>query len=136
MARFLERYLSFDGRLARLPCFIRGLYLAIAAVAIFFISVPLFAAGGLWWWLGILDVAVSLAILAGGSVSLFVRRLHDLGLSGYHAIWVCGAEVGWNVLSYGPSRAIVFGLPFAAISAWLTFWPGNKEANRFGPVPE
>jgi uncharacterized membrane protein YhaH (DUF805 family) len=136
MVRILQRYLSFDGRLARLPFFLRNFSLGIAAAIVFIVSVPLFANGGIWWWLGILDVIASLALLGVGAASLMVRRLHDLGLSGYHAIWVGAAQGIWTVLSYAPPRAMLFGLPLAAICAWLTFWPGNKEANRFGAVPD
>jgi uncharacterized membrane protein YhaH (DUF805 family) len=69
-------------------------------------------------------------------LSLAVRRLHDLGLSGYHAIWVEAADFGATVLSYGPPRMLLLALPLAAINLWLLLWPGNAEANRFGAVPE
>jgi hypothetical protein len=26
-------------------------------------------------------------------------------------------------------------LPLAAVGLWLLFWPGNREANRFGERP-
>jgi uncharacterized membrane protein YhaH (DUF805 family) len=133
VAKLLQRYLSFDGRLARLPFFIRSVYLGIAtSVVLIVTAVPLFATGGVWWWLGIADVIACLVFLGVGAVSLTVRRLHDLGLSGYHAIWVGTAEAGWSVLSHGPPRVMFLGLPLAAISFWLLFWPGNRNANRFG----
>jgi uncharacterized membrane protein YhaH (DUF805 family) len=95
MSTVLDHYFSFHGRLARLPFFIRGIYLVIAAVVLFFVSVALFANGGrLWWWLGLIEVIVCLSVLGVGSVSLIVRRLHDLGFSGYHVIWVGAAELG------------------------------------------
>jgi uncharacterized membrane protein YhaH (DUF805 family) len=136
MAKFLQpllqRYLSFDGRLARLPFFIRGVYLSIAMVIVFLVAIPLFAAGGIWWWLGMFDAIAGLALFGVGEASLIVRRLHDLGLSGYHAIWVGAAEAGWSVLSYAPPRVMFLALPLAAICLWLLFWPGNRDANRFG----
>jgi uncharacterized membrane protein YhaH (DUF805 family) len=132
MARLLQRYLSFDGRLARLPFFIRGIYLGIAVSIVFLTAIPLFAAESVWWWLGMLVAIAGVALFGVGEASLIVRRLHDLGLSGYHAIWVGAAEAGWFVLSYGPPRAMFVGLPLAAICLWLLFWPGNGEANRFG----
>jgi uncharacterized membrane protein YhaH (DUF805 family) len=132
MAKLLQRYLSFDGRLARLPFFIRNIYLGVAVTVIFVVAIPLFAAGGIYWWLGMLDVMAGIALFAVGETSLMVRRLHDLGLCGYHAIWVGAAEAGWIVLSYGPPRVMFLGLPLAAICLWLLFWPGRSEANRFG----
>ena len=136
MATFLERYLSFHGRLARLPFFGRGIFIAILASAVSFVSIPFFSSGGIWWWVGILVVMASLALLGTGIASLFVRRLHDLNLSGYHAIWVGAADVGWSVLSYGTLRAMLLGLPLAAICAWIALWPGSAGANRFGERPE
>ena len=136
MTGVLDRYYSFHGRLARLPFFIRNFYLGIAASVLFMVSIPLFANGGFWWWLGILYVIALLAFLGVGVASLMVRRLHDLGLSGYHAIWVAAAQSIWTVLSYAPPKVMLLGLPLFAICFWVTFWPGNKEANRFGAVPD
>jgi len=137
MKRLLHRYFSFDGRLARLPFFLRGVYLGLGAAVLGIGSVPLFSTDTrLGYWAGVLVVIVAFGLLAVGMASLTVRRLHDLGLSGYHAIWVGAAQVGWAVLSRVPPEQAVFGLPLAAISLWITFWPGNRKANRFGDVPE
>ncbi len=132
-----ERFFSFNDRLARLPFFLRGIQVGIAAVVIFFASLPLFMNGGrVLWWAGIAVVAVAVAVLGISTVSLTVRRLHDLGLSGYHAIWVVAADAASEVLSHGSTKAVLFSLPLAAIGLWLMVWPGNKDANRFGAVPE
>jgi uncharacterized membrane protein YhaH (DUF805 family) len=133
----IERFFSWNGRLARLPFFLRGIQVGIAAVVIFFASLPLFMNGGaLLWWAGIVIVAFAGAVPVIATVALTVRRLHDLGLSGYHAIWVVAADAASEVLSYGSAKAVLFSLPLAAIGLWLTFWPGNKNANRFGSVPD
>lgn len=133
----LERFFSFDGRLARLPFFLRDIQIVIVAVVIFFLSLPFFINGGrALWWAGILVVALAGVVLVVATVSLTVRRLHDLGLSGYHAIWVVAADATSEVLSYGSAKAVLFSLPLAAIGFWLLFWPGNKDVNRFGAVPE
>jgi uncharacterized membrane protein YhaH (DUF805 family) len=136
MTSLVERYLSFRGRLARLPFFIRGLYLGIAAAVVFAASLPLFSNGArVWWWAGLIVAMVALALLGVGSVSLIVRRLHDVGLAGYHAIWVGAAEAGWLALSYAPPAVLLLGLSLAAIGLWLAFWPGNAGDNRFGVSP-
>jgi uncharacterized membrane protein YhaH (DUF805 family) len=96
---------------------------------------PFFSREGLWWWLGILIVAAALVLLFVGGVSLTIRRLHDLGLSGYHAIWVTAAQTMWVPLSYGPPEIMLAGLPLAAVGLWLLFWPGNRGPNRFGEKP-
>ncbi len=133
----VERFFSFDARLARLPFFLRGIQVGIGVVVIFFASLPLFMNGGrLLWWAGIVGVALAGAVLVAATVSLTVRRLHDLGLSGYHAIWVVAADAASEVLSYGSAKVVLFSLPLAAIGLWLLLWPGTKDANRFGTVPD
>jgi uncharacterized membrane protein YhaH (DUF805 family) len=137
MKRMLQRYFSFDGRLARLRFFGRSIFVGVGAAAVSIASVPFFSTDTrLGYWAGVLVLIMALALLAVGLASLTIRRLHDLGLSGYHAIWVGAAQVGWAVLSRAPPEKLVFGLPLAAVCLWITFWPGNRKANRFGDVPE
>jgi uncharacterized membrane protein YhaH (DUF805 family) len=133
MTALLERYVSFDGRLARLPYFIRGIYVGIATIVVFFASLPLFAHGSrAAWWAGLALVVAAFAVIGVGTVSLIVRRLHDLGLSGYHAIWIGAAELGWTLLSYAPDQVQLLALPLLAILVWLQFYPGNPADNRYG----
>jgi uncharacterized membrane protein YhaH (DUF805 family) len=133
MTTLLERYVSFDGRLARLPYFIRGIYVAIAAIVVFFASIPLFAHGSrAAWWAGLVLVVAAIAVIGVGTVSLIVRRLHDLGLPGYHAIWIGVAELGWYFLSDAPGETQLLALPLFAILVWLQFYPGNPADNRYG----
>jgi len=132
----LDRFFSFNGRLGRLPYFIRSLYLGIAASVVFVASIALFSTGrSLLWWMGLLCVIVCMAILIIGTVSLIARRLHDPGWSGYHVIWMGTAYVVLKAASYGSLKALLFGLPLAAIGLWLEFWPGNAYTNRFGEAP-
>jgi uncharacterized membrane protein YhaH (DUF805 family) len=137
MTALYDRFFIFDGRLARLPFFLRGIQVGILAAILFFATLPLFMNGSpLLWWAGLAGVILSVAVLAVATLSLTVRRLHDLSLSGYHAIWVVAAEVIAQCLSYGSNKAILFSLPLVAIGLWITFWPGKRDANRFGAVPE
>jgi len=124
MTKFFDRYLSFDGRLARLPFFARSLSLGVTAGVIFFISIPFFSNGGrFWWWIGLLVVIAALVFLVAGLACLIVCR--------YHAIFG-----GASVLSYAPPKVILFALPVFLINFWLMFWRGDKKTNRFGEVPE
>jgi uncharacterized membrane protein YhaH (DUF805 family) len=136
MTNLLRRYFSFHGRLARLPFFIRTLYINIAWAVLTFANMPRFLNGSrALWWAGVVGVIASLVLFGTGLASIFVRRLHDLGFSGYHVVWVAAAEIVWTVLTYGPAGGILLGLPLFAVDLWLTFWPGNASANRFGEVP-
>jgi uncharacterized membrane protein YhaH (DUF805 family) len=135
MTGWIERYFSFEGRLPRLPFFIRNVYVSIAAAVLIIASIPLFSQGSrVLWWAGIVFLAIAMTASAVSLVSLMVRRLHDLGLSGYHAIWVGVAQVFSTALSYGSDLAVLASLPLALIGLWLTFWPGQKTDNRFGPA--
>jgi uncharacterized membrane protein YhaH (DUF805 family) len=137
MSTLYDRFFEFNGRLARLPFFSRGIQVCILAVVLFFATLPLFMNGSpLLWWAGVAGVILSAAVLAVATLSLTVRRLHDLGLPGYHAIWVVAAEFIAQVFSYGSDKAVVLSLPLALIGLWITFWPGTRLTNRFGTVPE
>lgn len=135
MSGFVERYFSFEGRLWRLAFFIRNLYLSIAMGVLIIASIPFFSHGhAALWWFGIAYLAVAMAACAVSFVSLTVRRLHDLGLSGYHAIWVAATQILSTALSYGSDAAVLASLPFTLVGLWLLFWPGQKADNRYGPA--
>lgn len=131
MPAIVDRYFSFHGRLARLPFFIRGVYLTIAMMVFLVASIPLFSSE--LRWAGFAVLFGGIAVTAAGEISLTVRRLHDLGLSGYHAIWVAAADAAGTILSYGDTDLMVYlSLPLLLIGLWLLFWPGQARANRFG----
>jgi uncharacterized membrane protein YhaH (DUF805 family) len=129
-----EKYFSFQGRLARLPYFSRGFQVGIAAAVVFILSTAAFINGnGILWGIGLLQVVVAGAIFLGGFASLAVRRLHDLGLPGYHVIWVAIALLLSNVAYYSHNyHAILLNLPFVAVGLWIQLWPGQRGPNRFG----
>ena len=137
MKTLLHRYLSFDGRLGPGPFRNRSTYLGIGTGTFSIASVPLFLTESpLGYQAGVMVVIVALALLALGIAALTVRRLHDLGWSGYHAIWVAAAQSSWAFLAHAPLKTYVLGLPLAAIAVWIMCWPGNRKPNRFGDVPE
>ena len=72
----------------------------------------------------ILGVAAVIALIVAG-ISLDVRRLHDMDLSGW---WVLLLRLG----SIIPYAGFVVWLGSAI---WLGFAPGTQGQNRFGPDP-
>lgn len=133
MQKIFERYFSFQGRLGRARFYIRSLYIGLIGGVLFVMSTPLFSSeNAVAWWAGLGVAAAAGASLILGAASLIVRRLHDIGLSGYHAIWVGAAELSWPILSRAPERVVLLALPLFAICAWLIFWPGKAGENRFG----
>jgi uncharacterized membrane protein YhaH (DUF805 family) len=129
-----EKYFAFQGRLGRLPYFLRSFQVGIAAAIVFILSTAAFINGNaILWWVGLAVVVVAGAIYFGGVASLLVRRLHDLGLSGYHAIWIAIASVLSNAATYSHNLSVILlNLPFIAVGLWILFWPGQRGPNRFG----
>jgi uncharacterized membrane protein YhaH (DUF805 family) len=126
-------YFAFDGRLARIPFVKRYFYLNIGFTILFVSSIPLFSNGSaVLWWLGILELVIVTGIFSIGTVSVIVRRLHDLDLSGLHALWVGAALIGAIVLSYQSDFLLFLCLLPFAIWLWLLFCPGTEASNRFG----
>ena len=132
---------GFSGRLPRLRYFLLS---AIPAVVFFSTGIILVIdfAGGM---AGIREPKLIgcaalflLAVIVG--LSLTVRRLHDLGLSGWWilAIWIVPAalEAGAVLLINNPQLgSTLSSLTVVAIGGWLLLAPGTHGANRFGPDP-
>jgi len=71
-------------------------------------------------------------------ISCYVRRLHDLNLSGlFIVIWTVPISVGMLFRFYPISSESDGGtaplLAFAAVLLVFFAWPGTKGPNRFGP---
>jgi hypothetical protein len=73
------------------------------------------------------------AIGAGLFAATMASRLNDIGRSRWHALWL----TAWFALAVvlGQSHAAVIALPLALIVLAIGVLPGQKQANRFGPVP-
>jgi len=129
MSERLDRYLSFRGRLAPLPFFLRELSPNITAAVITFASIPLFASGSrVLRWAGLFVPLASLVLLAMGTISLIVRRFHDLNLSGYHAIWFAAVEVTWVAITYGPPEAILLAARSNLFLAGTVAWYARRQS--------
>ncbi|MFZ1987498.1 MAG: DUF805 domain-containing protein [Minisyncoccia bacterium] len=81
------------------------------------------------------------AVLAFFSIGLEVRRLHDLGLSGWFvliflvisvAIMLWGTVQIDGSLAYKPWASVFLLISFIA-NLFISFWPGNKGENKYGP---
>ena len=129
-ARFarLPALLGFRGRTGRLGFL--GWYLLGATYAL----ILLLAFAGLASKTG----SVVLVLLAGVPVVwvglvLTVRRLHDIGASGWHVLWLWGVPfaVAWaDGIRENATQLITHG-----IFAGLCLIPGTAGPNRFGAPP-
>jgi uncharacterized membrane protein YhaH (DUF805 family) len=133
-----KMFFSFTGRLGRLAFLLRGMALGITPGLLMVFGLALVLHGALWW-LGFLIGLIALAGLIMSGASLVVRRLHDLNLSGRHAIWAVPLQYAVLLPAALASQGVdIWGIDltsnfFAAVTgAWLLFWPGAKTKNRFG----
>jgi uncharacterized membrane protein YhaH (DUF805 family) len=86
------------------------------------------------WW------ATYLTFFAIGTWVLYAlqaKRLHDLGFSGLHLIWISAVWGGTTVMVWlSPVLAVIGGLFGACVYLWLYLAPGQPEENRFGLSPK
>ena len=132
---------GFSGRLPRLRYFLLSLIPAIVAFLTGIILAMNAGAGRVLFSQPLLVGCILLFVLVGiVGLSLTVRRLHDLGLSGWWilAIWIVPSAVEYaavrlvNNPQLGSTLSSVIAL---LIGLWLWLAPGTRGANRFGPDP-
>ena len=111
-------YFSFEGRLNRQPYIVRSLIIYVIMMGLFGCSYVLFGNeyGDTSVMEDLLDV-IAFITFCVSNLSLCVRRLHDLGRS------------GWLVL--------VNAIPVlnAALTIYMVFFKGNEGTNQYGPDP-
>ena len=105
-----EKYLTADGRLNRKPYILRSLFLGLISFVVSFVIVLL---AGTASTEGVRIVLQLLFAVPG--VMLVIRRLHDLGHSGW-----------WCLLGLIPLVNLILGI-------YLLFFKGETGPNRFGP---
>ena len=129
LRRFERTFLVFEGRIGRLRYLVHAILLPIAALivlGVFILALASLPEGGpigkgfniilsliqttLWITFVVLGIWISLS--AG------VRRLHDMGYSGW-----------FMLLNLVPFVGLVFGLV-------LLVWPGQEGENKYDPQPE
>jgi uncharacterized membrane protein YhaH (DUF805 family) len=114
---FWSKYVDFSGRARRSEYWWVVLFLVIVTLPLSIVDLVLFGELVLDAGIGVLTALFTLAILLPG-LSLSVRRLHDIGMS------------GWFVLLFLiPFAGSVFGLVIALIDS-------QRGANKFGPSPK
>lgn len=143
-----RRYFEFSGRSRRKEYWFFALFTTLVVMVLSAVMVGLLAAnfqgllqgavnpfeafgGAAWGGLALIGVFILASIIPG--VSLQVRRLHDLGVSGW---WYLGFFVASGVLGQVPN--VGSSLNSLLNLGWIVwmFMPGTKGANRFGDDPK
>jgi uncharacterized membrane protein YhaH (DUF805 family) len=130
---FTEALFGFNGRLARLPFFGYCVLLLFFCVLVG-AGAPVIRAetreGGAV--LGLVLLAILVGVISCG-LALIIKRLHDMGLAGTHAIWVYGLNVASVALT--PGLSVLTDLAVAGVFLWLCLGAGQPRSNQYGPVP-
>lgn len=155
-----ESWLDTNGRMARKRLLIRGVpllvvgtlvYLGIAEMTARSAGTSLFAgdpaSAATVARIEGMAGAIVVAVAAWPAAALIIRRLHDIGLSGWWLALMASGEVVNSValatgLAGAPPALTPVGqfATLLALAGGLSFiplalWPGQATANRYGPPP-
>lgn len=133
---FSQTLFGFKGRIARLPylgySLLGGLFVGIFLFMGFAVAASAKGASVL----GILIIAAAVIGYAWIALALQIKRLHDLGFSGLHMIWIAAIGALSSALSQAnPTISIILGFGSLCVWLWLLFAPGQPETNAYGPPP-
>ena len=132
---------GFEGRLPRLrwlgwSCAVFAATAVVWSLA-FFLGYALESQGN-----GIAMLAAGLVagvwgiVLVWTSLALNAKRLHDLGLSGWHLLWINGANVVAQFTAERvPVLAMLCGLAGLVVAAVFIFKKGTPGPNAYGGDP-
>src|SRR5262245_41507801 len=112
---------GFSGRIGRLEFFGLTVLLALLTVAAGFLAV--FVLPSRRWLVVVYGVY---AVAYWAATALAVRRLHDIGWHGAHALWIMPiAAVAMALRHDGTEIAILFAFVALGLGLWLLFAPGQ-----------
>ena len=124
MRQFLKMYFNFKGRLNRLRYFLFGIPLSIIVVLDYLIATNKLETASLTSTYVIMTIYFLILIICSISgLSLTVRRLHDLNLTGWLALI--------QFLSLIPVLKIIPGI----LGLYILFAPGKNDGNYYGDDP-
>lgn len=85
--------------------------------------------------MGLLAMLLTMPVSLCAGAALVTKRLHDLGRSGAHAIWITGAQVAFTFLPNTPDTAAaeaILGLVVIGAAIWPLFVRGEQGPNTYG----
>lgn len=134
---FTETLFGLKGRIARLPylgysilSFITACALMIAAVSI---ARPF---DGIGAGLSLLVIIAAFVGLLWANLALSVKRLHDMGYSGLHLIWIYLIQYGaGSIGAVDQTAGVIASLISIGLGMWMLCAPGDRDDNAFGPHP-
>jgi uncharacterized membrane protein YhaH (DUF805 family) len=133
---FTHKVFDFDGRIGRLVYLVYTI-LNWLVTAMLVVSGLVLTRPGLTMIPGILLIVAASFSLIWVNLALTVKRLHDTGRSGAHAIWIAllGALAVVSAF-HGSVLALMFAAAIVGVFCWLVYAPGDVGRNLFGPAPD
>jgi uncharacterized membrane protein YhaH (DUF805 family) len=125
---------SFNGRLNRLPFFGYSVLAVVALFVVIGLGVTLcFSKEVTGVILGSVVMLAGFPVAVWSVYALLVKRLHDLDMSGLHAIWFYLLGIAPSAFATeAPVLAAICGLAQFGFSLYFLFAPGTVGQNRFG----
>lgn len=125
MAYYLQGFFAFKGRMARIPYFCFSFTVFITVFVLSFLWTLYTLSGPLL----LLETAAVAVVCIGASwanLAITTKRLHDLGLSGWHMTWLfLPTVIPMIVADFGIT--VLCWLTSFALSMWLLFMPASKS---------
>jgi len=133
---FTHTVFDFDGRIGRFAYLLYSILNWLVTAALLIIGLVL-TKPGLTVIPGILLVFAAMVSLIWVSLALMVKRLHDTGYSGAHAVWVVLLAILAAATAFSnPVLAFALLVAIVVIFCWLVYAPGDAGRNLFGPAPD
>lgn len=131
----MKQLLSFNGRMARLNYFL----VQIAAMIVM-VFAAIFAgfAGNVVGERDLMFVFLGGPVFVVGMwvyLTTTVQRLHDIGLPGWHLLWIEGFLLVSSLFDVKDALGLVVNVAAIALSLYLMLMPGEDKENAYGPVP-
>ena len=132
---FTHTVFEFDGRIGRFTYLLYSILNWLVTAVLILVGLVL-TKPGLTVIPGILLVFAAMAGLTWVSLALTVKRLHDTGHSGAHALWIVLLAILAAATAFSnPVLAVVLLAVIVGVFCWLAYAPGDEGRNLFGPAP-
>ena len=132
---FTHTVFDFDGRIGRLTYLLYSILNWLVTAVLIIVGLVL-TKPGLTVIPGILLVFAAMVSLTWVSLALIVKRLHDTGHSGGHALWIVLLAILAVATTFSNLvLAFVLLAAIVGIFCWLAYAPGDEGRNLFGPAP-
>jgi uncharacterized membrane protein YhaH (DUF805 family) len=129
----MEELFTPQARLDRVGYFVGTIWLGFLVGCLAVIGTLGITQGGTGFVGALLWVVPASVVLLWGGTVLTMKRLHDLGLSGVHVIWIWLINIAaGELITLSPVLSILLGLVALGISLSLLFAPGQPYPNQYG----